>query len=379
MGEGYHKISNGEGGSSVRTKLNAPLGRLTERSPLFTIRFDDGLADVYTKWKPFLDTKGVIGVSCVIATYPDVEAGYMTWTEIAEIEAAGWEITSHGNTNVDWRNITNSEIDSEIADSYNTLVAQGLTVRSIVPPFFSGQSIYGRQKCREYYRSAGTGYTVGIVEGPNPQAIDLYNICAARGDISGDYIATTPEGIAAAKVLVDEMETNSSWMIYFMHTWSQDLQDGFEEILDYVLGKSIDVVTYDEALDTFEPYSFVGRSFGVSEDSVMINEAHGAAVWVNNTETHLGIDAGEGNKGSGNTLIGHWAGKTMNGTGVTCIGNENGYQSTGSNCTYFGYRAGYRNLQSTCVFIGNSSGYDNNAGHSIGIGHQTLRDNTGYG
>jgi peptidoglycan/xylan/chitin deacetylase (PgdA/CDA1 family) len=74
-----------------------------ERSPLergmVTLSFDDGLAGVYRHALPILRQRNQTGVTGIIYTKLDAANNdYMTVGQIAELQANGWEIASHGYT-----------------------------------------------------------------------------------------------------------------------------------------------------------------------------------------------------------------------------------------------------------------------------------------
>ncbi len=74
-----------------------------EASPLdrgmVTLSFDDGLAGVYLHAFPILKQRNQTGVTGIIYTKLDAANNdYMTVGQIAELQASGWEIASHGYT-----------------------------------------------------------------------------------------------------------------------------------------------------------------------------------------------------------------------------------------------------------------------------------------
>ena len=256
-----------------------------------------------------------MGVDCLVTEWVGTD-GYMTWTQALEMEAAGWEMTSHGKTHDSWNDMTEEEIIEQCSGSLSAMQAAGLTVNNIVPPGYSAESVVGRRVARDYFRSAGTGYTIGLVDGCNPKVLNYYNLCSVRGDISSDYQLDDPAGIANIKEQIDLAESEGRWFMIFAHSWTQDLEDGLSEIIDYVQAKSIDIVTINEGLNQYPSYLRLGRMFEVGEDGVRIDAAYGDILWVDTEATCLGFQAGKDAKkttDSHNVYIGDDAGNANSG------------------------------------------------------------------
>ncbi len=381
MDDSKKGISNGNTGEDIRRKLNRHRGAFIKRRPMMTLRFDDAYLDCHTDWFPYLTSKGLTGSTFALASLVGTSEliPYATWDQLHELEDAGWEIGCHANTDVDINTLDEDGVDSEIDGAMAIFNAQGLDVKVYVPAYYGGRSIYGRQRSREYFRGAGTGFSVGVKEGVNPECVDIYNICAVRGDISGDYICTTPEGIAATKGLIDEAVAGDGWIVYYVHGHTNDIQTGLDEIIDYALAAGIEFGTYSDCLDVFDPYLYTGHAFGVSENSVMINKATGEALWIDDDKTLVGRGAGKGNKLLQHTIIGYLAGAESSGYRLTAIGEYAGWTSNGSQCTYVGYRAGMNDNQPNSTFVGVNAGNGNTGSRSVGLGLNSMQNNTGYG
>jgi peptidoglycan/xylan/chitin deacetylase (PgdA/CDA1 family) len=118
--------------------------------------FDDGFASVATQAQPTLTKYGLTGTSYVITkcvgmtTIPntcraDTDRRYMTWAQIKQAQAAGWEIGSHtqthpylassdatdGQPNV----LTPAQVTAELAGSKADLAAQGINATAFASPY----------------------------------------------------------------------------------------------------------------------------------------------------------------------------------------------------------------------------------------------------
>lgn len=118
--------------------------------------FDDGLRSTITQAKPVLAKYGLTGTSyvttkCVgMTTVPntcraDPDVRYMSWTQVKQLQAAGWEIGSHtqthpylassdatdGQPNV----LTPEQVAAELAGSKADLAAQGINAQTFSSPY----------------------------------------------------------------------------------------------------------------------------------------------------------------------------------------------------------------------------------------------------
>jgi peptidoglycan/xylan/chitin deacetylase (PgdA/CDA1 family) len=118
--------------------------------------FDDGFASVATQAQPTLAKYGLTGTSYVITkcvgmtTIPntcraDTDRRYMTWAQIKQVQAAGWEIGSHtqthpylassdatdGQPNV----LTPAQVSAELSGSKADLAAQGINATAFASPY----------------------------------------------------------------------------------------------------------------------------------------------------------------------------------------------------------------------------------------------------
>ena len=80
--------------ASVLTLVLA--GIFSAQAAMVTLTFDDGLAGVYNYALPVLKKHGVPGVSSIITSRIGSDNNdFMTWEQVRELAANGWEIASH--------------------------------------------------------------------------------------------------------------------------------------------------------------------------------------------------------------------------------------------------------------------------------------------
>ncbi len=309
--------------------------------PLMSIRFDDGTAS-QINWLPYLEAYGIKGSICVVTSWMGTPA-HLTWNQVRQLRDAGWEIMSHGYTHDSWNSMTPAQIDDECRLSKEQLIAEGIDVKNIVPPGWSGQSPIGRRITRKYYRSSHVGSSVAMNNGVNPPVIDNYNFCAIRGDVGGPYQLNTPEGIVQAKAEVDKAVAGNRYLILFMHDYNVSFAAGMTEVLNYAIAQGVEFATVDEALDEVEGFTSQGVDFSVNEQGVRINEAYGLGLNLNLVNTGVGIHAGRNNWGTGNVYLGVGAGEA---TDLTTTPNK-----VNNNSVFIGQNAGDGNVNCNAVVV----------------------------
>ncbi|MCF7796472.1 MAG: polysaccharide deacetylase family protein [Lentisphaeria bacterium] len=111
------------------------------------ITFDDGYESVYTKAFPILNDLSIPGTVFIITDFVgksndwDWQIGgkafrHLTWTEIRELQAAGWEIGSHTVSHRILTNISKEDISVELRRSKDILQQKlGVQVKTLCPPF----------------------------------------------------------------------------------------------------------------------------------------------------------------------------------------------------------------------------------------------------
>jgi peptidoglycan/xylan/chitin deacetylase (PgdA/CDA1 family) len=122
--------------------------------------FDDGLQSAFTNAQPTLAKYGLTGTDYVITgcvgmtTAPNTCAAdnngtYMTWDQIKQLQAAGWEIGSHtvdhgcmaSDSTIDPDDCTNAspltaaQLETELAGSQQALAAQGIAATDFAWPY----------------------------------------------------------------------------------------------------------------------------------------------------------------------------------------------------------------------------------------------------
>jgi peptidoglycan/xylan/chitin deacetylase (PgdA/CDA1 family) len=93
---------------------------LPKKSVLLT--FDDGYADAYTTVFPILKQFGFVGTFFIVTDWIDANrAGYMNWSQIAEMAHAGMSIEAHSRTHQNMSGRTKDWLQNEIVGSMDAI------------------------------------------------------------------------------------------------------------------------------------------------------------------------------------------------------------------------------------------------------------------
>jgi len=88
------------------------------------ITFDDGYADNYTTAFPILKKYGFTATIFMVSSYIDGE-GFMTWPQLKELAANGWQIEGHTANHTDLTKLDSKTVLSELKSS-KELLEKGL-------------------------------------------------------------------------------------------------------------------------------------------------------------------------------------------------------------------------------------------------------------
>lgn len=258
----------------VRAKRVDIQYRATTPIPLVTFQFDDGDDSAIDLMKPVFDAQGE--AACVaIITDSIGNANKLTWAEVITLENAGWEILSHTQSHPDLTGSSDEELVTELGGSKDVIEAQGLTVNNFVNPgHLTDENV--RSFIRRYYRSARSTNTGSF---RNLSTLNTYSLSADQADD-----ATEQE----MKDEVDIAETNNEWLIFFLHATDAADATKIGNVIDYIQGKGISIVTANQGLDLIENVyeagdMNAGRSFSVNPaGDLRANEIHAVgsvSVW----------------------------------------------------------------------------------------------------
>ncbi|MBL8059551.1 MAG: polysaccharide deacetylase family protein [Chthonomonas sp.] len=105
----FRTVISGVGAGLTTRIYYAQLVDNIQAESRLVLRFDDAYASVYTVAFPIMQAFGLVGVLGVISSRIGT-VGYMTWEQVAELHAAGWEIANHTKTH--------SQVDYAESEAY---------------------------------------------------------------------------------------------------------------------------------------------------------------------------------------------------------------------------------------------------------------------
>jgi len=211
-----------------------------------TFRFDDVFDDFYTTVFPNMTAHGFKGCGAAVTTHVGT-AGRCTWPQLREMQAAGWDITSHSRTHAAFEGLSENELISEIQGSQNDLLAQDIELGSrflIYPGSSWNQTVLTYM--RKWFSMAG-GRTAFLEHFAPSNELILF----CNGAINTTTVSTM-------KSWIDEAKNYNGWLIIYFHhiktpadeTYSNTIAD-FNEVLDYIETEGLPVMTLSDVFDEF--------------------------------------------------------------------------------------------------------------------------------
>lgn len=211
---------------------------------IVTIGFDDGLASVYSNAKELFDAKGYKAYAAVIIDKVD-SPGYMTTSQLRELQTSGWDIISHTKTHSALTSLNSTQLETELGESHEWLVNHGFILgsRFIVYPG-NGWNGTVLTYAQDYY--LGGGRRVGMQENL-PPTTDLSFFA---------FGAQNTTTLATIQDYIDKARTYSSWLNLYFHdivepanSTYDNTPDFLESVLDYIESSGLEVKTLSEVFD----------------------------------------------------------------------------------------------------------------------------------
>jgi len=207
------------------------------------LAFADAKDGAYTVAFPAMRARGVAGLAYVnVEPIVQGQAGRLTPEQLDELNAAGWDIASHGYTHEDPTAMTAQQLDDNLGDAHRWLLDRGYSrgARHYGPPsnncnqqvLDAALQYYQTVWCREYSRLPA-GYRFGVGACGN-------NTAWSRLEQAFDNLVGQPDRVLRCTFhdLVPEQPTGNQGDLARMN-----------QILDYLAAKQIRVVTLSDLLD----------------------------------------------------------------------------------------------------------------------------------
>ena len=185
----------------VSTKNSSPINK---SEPLVTFVFDDGNETDYTVAKNIFSAQGEVACSAVTTNWINGK-GYLTVPQLMELQNAGWEILSHTESHPNLRDLSGSQIETELSQSKAALENWGLNIKNLVYPY-NGNNETVKSIAGKYYRSGRDGHKM-----LNSPDLDRYNLKAFSSELS------TRHKIIDIKSQIDRAYSEKKWLILYHH------------------------------------------------------------------------------------------------------------------------------------------------------------------
>ena len=217
----------------------------TVTSGAISIVFDDNYGNQLTNAWPLMEDRDIIGTFYVLTNTVNTP-GYMGYTDLQTLQAAGNEIGTHSVTHTSFTDLNEQQIRVECFNSKTTLEEHGLVIKNFAYPNGETTSVIDGI-VDDYYVSGRTAYI-------SPFLIDLptdqFRLPAFSEENQGLELNLL-------KNMVDQVYSTNSWGIFLFHNilpgdYSNlytTSQEDFESFLDYVMLKELPTLTVNQGLD----------------------------------------------------------------------------------------------------------------------------------
>ncbi len=102
-------------------------------SAVMTLTFDDGHRSLVTDAMPLFQSKGITGTAYIVPGWVD-STQYVTWEELAILQASGWDIGSHTMTHCRLSEVDDSTLHYELRESRVELQSRGFSAKHFAAP-----------------------------------------------------------------------------------------------------------------------------------------------------------------------------------------------------------------------------------------------------
>ena len=219
---------------------------------------DDGYNQVLSILKPIYDEKG-IKCSIAIPSSRVGQSGYLTLTQLKELQTQGFEILSHGYTHGDLTTLSADSLETHFKNFTSYFRGNGLEsgAKYIVYP---GNLVNTKVKnVAKKYCKGGFGGSLNI----NPSTIETFEIKRI------DVLQKTLDEI---KGLIDIAKNEKKLLVLYTHAWLLTTDDKIQllkDVIDYVKSSGVEILNVEKAIEKhgniIEAYGDgVGYSLGKS-------------------------------------------------------------------------------------------------------------------
>jgi len=179
--------------------------------------FDDGLASAATQALPALSASGITGTDYIITgcvgmtTTPNTcaantAAKYMSWTQVAQLKSAGWDVGAHSVTHPQLATdkLTDAQLTSEIAGSKQALASHGIDATDFATPYGDYDNRVLAEVAKNFSSHRGFADVSNNVWSYNDY---LLNDMQVQGGVT----------VAQVESRIDDAIANNYWLVLTFH------------------------------------------------------------------------------------------------------------------------------------------------------------------
>jgi peptidoglycan/xylan/chitin deacetylase (PgdA/CDA1 family) len=193
-------------------------------TPMVTFYFDDGGIDTYNIGKKYLDQYGYRAVvAAITSTIGAVDK--MTYTQLLELQASGWDIASHTVNHSAANTLTPAQREYQLSKSYTDLKTHGVN-----PMFFVAPYGFTYDEAYLYYHLQRATSMYENSYGWNPYHIAYKSV--DEDVVKNQYLT-----------YLDQLSVSGGWANIVFHSLSGADYTRFTEVVDKVHELGIKVVT----------------------------------------------------------------------------------------------------------------------------------------
>ena len=177
---------------------------ISKSEPIVTFVFDDGNETDYLVARDIFRSRGEVACTAVVTNWVNTK-NYLSVSQLDELRKDGWEILSHTVSHPNLRDLSGSQIETELSQSKAALENWGLPVRNLVYPY-NGNNEMVKKIAEKYYRSARSGHKM-----LNSPDLDRYDLKSFSSELS------TRRKISGIKSQIDRAYSEKKWLILYHH------------------------------------------------------------------------------------------------------------------------------------------------------------------
>jgi peptidoglycan/xylan/chitin deacetylase (PgdA/CDA1 family) len=250
---------------------------------MVSFTFDDGDRNIYENAFPIFQKYGKVGVFFpVVGAIENQEDWIVTWPQVLEFKAAGWEIGSHTMTHPQLPTLTDAELDYELKTSKIILANHGIDAKTLAFPYGDYDARVLDYTTRYYENSREFGARA-------LNGLDLNRYLIVIKEVSA---TTRPEEAIA---WIEDAVQKKKWLVLVLHEivtgtpgdYQYNAAD-LDRIVAYVAANKIPAPTIQQAMASRQ--SILGPNL-IKNPKLEQRDASGwARDWSRNDLTNISVE-----------------------------------------------------------------------------------------